>query len=247
MTDFHVHTNFCDGRDSPEDMVLAGIQKGLKKIGIVVHSYVSFDPNSCIPLEKVDDYVYEISLLKKKYSDKIDIFCGIEADLYSSQDTGPFDYVIGSAHYLKHDGRYKAVDSSPEILSEMIDENYGGDFYACAEDYYKTLECLADKKPDIIGHFDLIKKFASNLNIFIDPLNERYRKAWQTAADVLLKLGVPFEVNTGGILRGCTNEPYPAPDIAEYIKTHGGKLILSSDAHKKEDVAALFDKWEKLL
>jgi histidinol-phosphatase (PHP family) len=52
-------------------------------------------------------------------------------------------------------------------------------------------------------------------------------------------------VNTGAIARGYRKEPYPALEIVEYVKSKGGKLILSSDAHKKENVAFQFEKWQK--
>lgn len=235
LCDFHVHTNFCDGRDEPEKMVLSAIEKGVKRLGLVVHSYVPFDPLSCIPIERTEDYLYEISLLKKKYAGKIDLFCGIEKDLYSQQDTEPFDFVIGSVHYLKHDGRYKPVDETPEIFKEMIDENYGGDFYACAEDYFAAAERLTDMKPDIIGHFDLIKKFSSVVPF--DEKNERYRSAWRAAADSLIKLGVIFEINFGGISRGWISKTYPSDEIINYLKSKGARLIKSSDAHRAEDIA----------
>ncbi len=241
MTDLHVHTFFCDGRDSPEDMVLSAVSKGVKRLGAVVHSYVPFDVMSCVPLEKVEDFVYEISLLKKKYRDEIELYCGIEADLYSQQDLSPFDYSIGSVHYLKQGEKYIAIDDTPEILKDMIDEYYGGDSVACAADYFKTVSLLAEKKPDIIGHFDLIKKFSSLIPI--DEDDPKYRAAWMEAADTLLKLKVPFEVNTGGISRGWTSEPYPSKEIAQYILSHGGRLILSSDAHRKEDIAYGFDRF----
>ena len=43
FSDLHAHTNFCDGKNSPEEMVKSAIEKGLKKIGLVVHSYTDFD------------------------------------------------------------------------------------------------------------------------------------------------------------------------------------------------------------
>ena len=69
-------------------------------------------------------------------------------------------------------------------------------------------------------------------------------KAWQQAADELLKTGKPFEVNTGAISRGYRTTPYPAKEIRDYIREHGGKLIMSSDAHAKENIAFRFDEWE---
>lgn len=241
MTDNHVHTYFCDGADSPEEMVISAVKKGLKGLGIVCHSNVPFDPESCIALDKVDDFIYEVSALKKEYKDVIDISCGIELDIFSAQDTSQFDFVIGSVHYLKQDGIYISVDETPEILRDMIDKHYGGDFYACAEDYFATVAKWTQRKPDIIGHFDLIKKFQRDIPF--DPKEPRYKAAWQSAADELLKLDVPFEVNTGGISRGWLCEPYPSEEIANYIKSHGGQLVFSSDAHRKDDIAFGFEEF----
>ena len=39
LTDLHVHTNYCDGKNTPEEMVLAAIEKGMECIGFSVHSY----------------------------------------------------------------------------------------------------------------------------------------------------------------------------------------------------------------
>ena len=98
-------------------------------------------------------------------------------------------------------------------------------------------------KCDIIGHFDLITKFIEQDPAF-DTNHPRYVKAWQQAADELLKTGKPFEINTGAISRGYRTSPYPAKEIRDYIRAHGGKLILSSDAHAKENIAFRFDEWK---
>ena len=71
----------------------------------------------------------------------------------------------------------------------------------------------------------------------------RYVKAWQDAADILLKTGKPFEINTGAVSRGYRTEPYPSAEIRAYIREHGGKMILSSDAHQKENIGFGFEKW----
>lgn len=62
------------------------------------------------------------------------------------------------------------------------------------------------------------------------------------AADELLKLNVPFEINTGAIARKCRVTPYPALDIAEYITERGGEFILSSDCHDADFLSCGFDK-----
>lgn len=244
LRDFHVHTDFCDGKAPPEEMVRAAIAKGVKQLGIVAHSYVPFD-SCCIPLENIDLFKDELNRLKKKYQAEIQLYCGLEADYYSPQNLEGFDFTIGSVHYLKHGERYVSVDETSEILRSMIDEFYGGDFYSCAEDYFKTVAELAKRPPTIIGHFDLIKKFSSVIPF--DDDNPRYVQAWKCAADALLAADSVFEVNVGGISRGWLCEPYPSPKICEYIKSCGGKLMLSSDAHAPENIAFEFEKWQKLI
>ena len=60
LSDFHVHTCFCDGKDVPEDIVTEAIAKGMKKIGFSGHSYTSFDPAVCMSLENTAKYKLEI-------------------------------------------------------------------------------------------------------------------------------------------------------------------------------------------
>lgn len=242
--DLHVHSFFCDGKSSPEELVKSAIQKGLNSVGIVTHSYVPFD-DCCIQLEKVDEFKREIRRLKEKYSSEINVLCGLETDLYSPQEADGFNYTIGSVHYLKVGGKFFSVDESPEKLSCLIKDGFAGDFYACAEAYFAAIQELCAKKPSIVGHFDLIKKFQRSIPF--DAKNQRYISAWQKAADSLLRLDIPFEINTGGISRGYIDEPYPSPEIAEYIKSKGGKLLLSSDAHRPEDIAFQFERWRYLI
>ena len=113
---------------------------------------------------------------------------------------------------------------------------------------YRILEKYSDEEHllsmhDIIGHFDLITKFIEQDPHF-DVNHPRYVKAWQDAADILLKTGKPFEVNTGAISRGYRTDPYPSAEIRRYIRDHGGMLILSSDAHQKENIGFQFAHYE---
>ena len=61
---------------------------------------------------------------------------------------------------------------------------------------------------------------------------------------MLLPSGVPFEINTGAMSRGWRTSPYPAKPIRDYIRAHGGRLILSSDSHKADTLLYAFDQYE---
>ena len=55
------------------------------------------------------------------------------------------------------------------------------------------------------------------------------------------------EMNTGAISRKVKNVPYPADFLLPEILHHGGKIILSSDAHRAENIAFWFDEAVELL
>ena len=241
MFDLHMHTTWSDGENTPEEMIEEAIRMGLETVGISDHS--SGDPCG-MTLEQSVEYRAEMARLKEKYAGKIRVLCGLERD-YFTDDFADYDYTIGSVHWLRMpDGHRISIDWTPEKLREGAEKYFGGDFYALAEAYYATVAKVVEvTKCDIIGHFDLVTKFIE-VDPAFDTRDPRYIKAWQQAADALLKTGKPFEVNTGAISRGYRTEPYPAKDIRDYIRAHGGKLIMSSDAHSKENITYGFAEWE---
>ena len=227
LADFHMHTIFCDGKDTPEDMVLEAISRGMKKIGFSGHSYTSFDPHVCMTPENIAEYKAEINRLKGKYKSQIEILCGIEQDYYSDFPAEGYDFVIGSLHYVTCDGEYIAVDHTFKHFEDAV-KKFNGDVYNLIENYFATVADVVNKtNADIIGHFDLISKFNDG-NKYFDENNPRYIKATEKALDVLLSTGKPFEINTGAMSRGYKKVPYPSKRILEYIASHGGSVILSS-------------------
>ncbi len=229
--DYHIHSNFCDGQNTPEEIVLAAIQKGMTEIGILCHSYTDFDRSYCIKQERVKEFQDEIARLKEKYKEKIKLFCGVEQDLYSTASTEGFDYVIGSVHYIKAGNAYLPVDESPALFRQIAKEHFQGDYYALADAYYQAVALVAEQiKPDIIGHFDLITKFNEGQLLFSET-DSRYTESCRYALDRLIPYHIPFEINTGAISRGYRTVPYPSPSIRKYIRENGGRFIFSSDCH----------------
>ena len=242
-----MHTAYCDGKDTPEDMVLSAVDKGLDTVGISGHSYTFFDESYCMQKEDIPRYIAELRYLRAKYFDRIHVLCGVEQDYYSDYPTDEFDYIIGSVHYIKVGNEYIPVDESVEILRAAVQKHFGGDVYALCELYFDTVADVVEKtRCDIIGHFDLISKFIEREPLF-DTEHPRYVKAWKAAVDRLVTYDVPFEINTGAISRGYRTQPYPDEEMSAYIKAKGGRLILSSDAHSKENVAYKFEEYEPLI
>ena len=102
MQDFnlHMHTTYCDGKDTAEAMTLAAIEEGLAAAGFSGHSFTPHDQSYCMSREGTQKYIEELSGLRQKYAGSIRLLTGIELDRYSDTDLSPFDYRIGSVHYI---------------------------------------------------------------------------------------------------------------------------------------------------
>ena len=247
MRDLHTHTIYSDGKNAPEEMILAAMEKGLDEIGISDHVYTFFDESYCLQKDKIEAYKRELAALKEKYKGTISVKCGIEYDLFSKEPTEGFDYAIGSLHYLRCDGKYYPLDCKKEDFIALAEGCFGGDYYALAEEYFSLVSDYAMRADiDFIGHFDLIAKYNEGSALF-DETHPRYLAAAKMAADKLIKAGKPFEINTGAIARGYRSAPYPAPAIYAYMKERGAAFLLSSDAHSTETIAYDFEKYKSLL
>ena len=244
LADYHVHTTFCDGKNTPEEMVRAAIEKGMTAIGFSGHSPLrQLGEGWCMTEESAAQYRAEITRLKEKYADRIEILCGVEQDFCSETPTEGYDYVIGSVHILNFGDAWAPVDFTARSQLAAAERFCGGDMYALCEAYYQTVAEVVNKTNcDIIGHFDLVSKFNEGNRLF-DEHHPRYTAAWQAAADKLLQSGKPFEINTGAISRGYRSVPYPAPEIQDYLAAHGAKFILSGDAHSADTLCFQFDRW----
>ena len=242
---FHTHTTFCDGKNTPEEMVRAAIQLGMTAIGFSGHSYSEYETYGMQP-DVCAAYRAEVTRLKDKYAGQITILLGIEQDATSDPLDYPYDYVIGSIHGIPKNRQYLCVDYSEAAMVDAVENYYNNDYYAYVEDYYRTLaDTVLKHDPTFIGHFDLVTKFNEGGKYF-DESHPRYQKAALDALEFLISAGKPFEINTGAISRGYRSTPYPAPFILKKIQGFGGKIILSSDAHAVDGLLCGYEKATEL-
>lgn len=102
--DYHTHTIYSDGKNTPEENVLAARKKGLKGIGITEHGpgHLTYG----IKRENIPVLRAEIERLRKVYDD-IEIYMGVEANIVSKgnhidlkpEEFALFDYVMAGYHY----------------------------------------------------------------------------------------------------------------------------------------------------
>ncbi len=231
LTNFHTHTAYCDGAASVAEMAEAALTQGFAALGFSGHSDTPFDRSYCMDPAACECYRADVQRAKERYAGRLEIYCGLELDLFSPMDAECFDYIIGSVHYLRLGQAYYSVDSSLEQTKALVENHFQGDYYAFAEAYFAQAgQVAAATNCDIIGHFDLCSKYNEGNRLF-DQENSRYREAALAALRQAAQAGKPFEINTGAMYRGLRQGPYPAPFLLRELQRLGGSVIFSSDSH----------------
>ncbi len=241
MIDYHNHTSLC-GHASGEvfEYIESAINKGMVDIGFSDHAAIPENIRQGITMapDETELYIKNIIEAAGKYSDKINVRLGFEVDfpVFDTFDRRLFtdervDYIMGSCHFLDdwpfdHPGYVKGFDERD------IDSIY--------LDYYAIIEAMADSALfDIIGHFDLIKKFGHRPGKSMDAVIRRI-------AAKLAKAGTVVEINTAG-LRKPVRELYPSASIVKIMFQENVPVTLGSDAHSPDEVGAGYAEAYELL
>ncbi|MCF0248225.1 MAG: histidinol-phosphatase HisJ family protein, partial [Synergistes sp.] len=215
IQNLHTHTNFCDGKDSPEEMVAAALALGVESLGFSGHSPLPGEPGNWANMD-VAAYRKEILRLREKYAGRIEILLGIEQDADSPASQYQWDYIIHSVHGIRVGGEIIWMDESPDVTESAVRRHFGGKAEALAEAYYRRIAEKALEYADaegsfvrIVGHLDLLTKYSERQKLF-DEENSRYKKAAFEAIEALSGRGLIFEINTGPVARGYRTTPYPS-------------------------------------
>lgn len=226
-----------------EAYVEAAIAAGLKEIGFSDHIPMYWlpaekrDPGIAMRMEELEEYVGDVLRLRSRYPE-IPIRLGVEADFIPGREDDltrllspyPWDYVIGSVHFIG-DWDFDNPASVNRYAEWDISELYAKFF---------TLECMAAESGlfDILAHIDLIKKFGHR------PSHDLGR-LYTDVASTIARAGVAIELSTAG-LRKPVREIYPNPSLLKECCDRGVPLIISSDAHRPEEVSWGFKEAREL-
>ena len=243
----HTHSTYCDGKNTPEEMVLSAIAQGYESIGFSGHSYAFFTNYADITMDKQNAYVEEIRRLKKVYEGKLRIYLGLEKEMHSPLDLSPFDYLIGSLHYLKLGEKYVGIDGNAQEKKAVIDEYFGGDGEALVKEYFRQLAQLPEHGSfDFIAHFDLVAKCVEQVRLFDYDSDNYLRLATEAAEALRPHIGL-FEVNTGAMARGYRTTPYPSPRITRMLKELGFGAVITTDCHDAQKLGCGLKEAKELL
>ena len=243
----HNHCTMCDGSSSLDEMVQAAISAVFTDFGMSCHGYAPFDPE--YSMHEEEEYIAALDNAKAEYSGKIRLWTGVEEDYFApSAMPERYDYIIGDVHYAedKSTGEFIAIDGSPKNFCDARDRIFGGDAMALVKNYYENMVKAAEKKPDILGHFDLVVKNNRD-NCFFDEESTEYMDAAFASLEECNKHGILFEVNTGAIVRKKRELPYPSPYLLKKLCEMGGKVTLSADCHDARFITGEFDVGMKVI
>ena len=244
LSNLHTHTTFCDGKSTAEETVISAISKGFLSLGFSGHGYTSFELTSCMKDEA--GYINEINRLKSVYSDRIEIYLGTEEDAFAPVDRSKYEYILGSSHFLRLRGEILPIDLKPESMQDCL-KAFDGNVEAISESYYSTFaDYLAWRRPDIVGHFDLLTKYdeMAESHFLGNPTHDRIAEHF---IEKVAREGMLFEVNTGAIARGYRTSPYPSVNLLRKIKDSGAPITVTSDCHNADYLDCHFKETKEML
>ena len=232
LTDYHVHTPLCRHAEGwPLEMAARAVELGLAELGFADHNPmpVLFDDwrmlREELPqyLEQVDWARRQFPLLPIRLGLEMDFLEGCEAWWEELRGAAPWDFWIGSVHYLA-DGM--EVDN-PKYLSRYK-ESDPGDMWAAYWERYE--ECIRSGWFDFVAHPDLPKKFG-----FL-PEGD-LRRFYEPSIQALVDTGLAYEINTAGLRKDC-RELYPSRQFAALAREAGVPVLINSDAHAVGELGA---------
>ncbi len=236
LTDYHVHLRqddinaSADACFTPENIALyseAATRAGIAELGFAEHMY-RFTEALTIwdhpfwkewALDDLDRYCEVVAAGPAKLGIEADFVAGAEDRIANLLERRPFDFVIGSIHFIGD----RSLDT--EEFTIWDDRSDPDEIW---RRYFETLAVAARSGLfDVLAHPDLIKVWGRAGRLpSRDP-----RHFYEPAVEAIAESGVSVEVSTAG-LRKAVGEIYPADAFMEMCVDAGATFALSSDAHE---------------
>jgi histidinol-phosphatase (PHP family) len=233
--DYHMHTPLCcHARGEPDEYAKRALELGFREIGFSDHAPMPRDDfdNWRMNADKLDEYVAKVRKVQKDFPQltirlalEVDYLPGYEDWIRDLAARQPWDYFIGSVHYVSDSW---AIDD-PQKVSEWKNHDAGEVWSVYLERLTKTAETGFF---EIIGHADLPKKFGHPPPCDCTPLYKKF-------LDAAKKHNCAIELNTAGLRKDC-REIYPSREILQLAFQTGVPITFGSDAHAPEEVGMNF-------
>lgn len=248
---------FCDhGKGTLRDIVAAAVACGYHTFGVTEHA-PRYDAMYLYPeeiaagwdIEKVQadfeayarasaELVIEYEGRKTADSPPFTLLRGFEAEVIPPGDyprlmnelrsRHRFDYIVGSVHWVNG----IITDHSKRKYDEAA-AACGGQEALAVRYYEQVAEMVNALKPEVMGHLDVLRKYASPREAVETP---RARDAARAALEAMRDQGCILDINTGGLRKGL-RPPYPAPWLLQMaVRDFGIGVCFGDDSHSPADV-----------
>jgi histidinol-phosphatase (PHP family) len=235
--DYHMHTPLCHHAvGEPVELAKHALSVGLSEIGFSEHSPMPRDDfDDWRLLERdFDRYLLSVERAQKEFP-QLKIKIGLEVDYLPGHEDWirqlanryPWDYFIGSVHYVS--------DSWDIDNPKKLHEWKKRDPWEVWSLYFERLTMAANSGLfEIMGHADLPKKFCFRPTQDCTPLFRSFLEA-------VKRQDIAIELNTAGLRKDC-QEIYPSPAFVKLAAEAGVPITFGSDAHAPTEVGADFNR-----
>lgn len=230
MFDYHMHTTISyDGHCTPAQMAAAAAKIGLKEICFTEHR----DYQLCVPREKTafstDAYRHahepvKIPGLAIRHGVEIGLTDWNMEEVHQDLQAYPYDFVIGSVHFINDEDVYYA-------------EGWHGRDYPEMEQLYfeELLRCIQLHNDfDVLGHLTYIGKVPGHPCPRPVPL-DAHRDIVEEILKTLVAKGKGMEINTSGMDR-CGDFLPGIPYLKRFRELGGEIITVGADAHGTDRV-----------
>ncbi len=237
LYDTHMHTPLCKHAvGEPEEYAAVAEKRGLAGITVTCHNPApGWSPKVRMDEEQFDEYVDLVDRARREWAGRVDVLLGLESDFVPGMESwledlharAPLNYVLGSVH---------------THLPQYRKRYYRGDSREFQRTYFEHLALAAETRlVDSLAHPDLVKND--------DP------EAWEPgeilddirrALDRVAATRTAMELNTSG-LQKRVREMNPCPAILHEMRARDIPVVIGSDAHRPDRVAADFEQALDLL
>lgn len=251
LTDYHLHLRPDDITATPDEyFTTANIDRyleaaaaiGITELGCAEHMY-RFTQALDVwdhefwrewSLNDLDQYCETVAASNLKLGIEADFVSGREDRLANMLSSRPFDFVVGSVHFI---GDESLDTEEYSVWNDRSDPD------AIWRRYFETLaEAAGSGLFDILAHPDLVKVWGRASQLPSRDLEFYYEPAIAAIAES----GIAVEISTAGLRKGV-GEIYPAPKFMEMCVDIGATFALSSDAHTPEQIGFRYEDSLELL
>ncbi len=218
---YHTHTPLCHHAfGTPEEYIEEGIRNGLRILGFSDHVPQIFENGYVSKIrmtpEEARGYVRELSALRERYRDKIELLIGYEAEYYPATWNATLshirecgcDFLILGQHFTgnEYDGLYVAkTDCDDGLLLQYADQSIAA---------LRTGAFSAFAHPDVV-------RYTGD--------DDTYRREMTRLCRVAKEMDVPLELNLHGL---HFQRHYPADRFWRIAAEVGNTCIIGNDAHE---------------